>query len=382
MIRVCFAMPGVLPMLRRQPGVVYGGSELRAWRFTRGLAKRGFAVSLISFDEEDPPGDAIGLVTLIGPRAAGYWSGLFRRRAKGAEGAQITAWERANADVYVVFGASDYSANLAAWCEAGHRALVLVAGSDLDFSLEYRPTNTAINPCGSRCDRCYTAVSKASVIVVQTELQRRLARERFGRDVQIITNPIELPPLEPPPLERYVLWIGKSDRLKRPEIAVEVARRCPGIPFRLIVNRVDGPMLEGLRAGAPSNVSVLESIPPAEMRQQYLGAFALLNTSVIEGFPNAVLEAGSFGVPLLSLSVDPGEIIAREGGGATADGDVDALAAFVRRYHAEPEIASAAGRRLQDYIRRNHEASARIAEFSDLILRLASNKERHARGIA
>jgi glycosyltransferase involved in cell wall biosynthesis len=365
---ICFAMPGVVPMLDGR-GTVYGGSELRAWRFASGLADRGHTISLISFEDYELPAAVIGATRLIRQPALKSRRRWFsRRRETDGRGAYETAWAYADADAYVVFGVAEYSAMLASWCRRRGRPLVLLSGSDLDFSAEYRPDNTSLNPYGSRCNICYEAVMTATVIVVQTEKQRRLARERFGRDVRVIANPIEQPsvPLEPAS-RRNILWVGKSDAIKRPELACAVARLCPDVAFRLIVNRVGDGAFERLLAQAPSNVTIIECVRPADMHQEYSMAFALLNTSLLEGFPNSVLEAGSFGVPLLSLSVDPDEIISREGGGALADGDIAELAALVRRYHADSAMAQAAGRRLQHYVRQHHEASARIDELADLI---------------
>jgi glycosyltransferase involved in cell wall biosynthesis len=366
--QICFAMPGVVPMLDGRR-TVYGGSELRAWRFATGLAERGHTISLISFEQDELPAAVVGAIRLIRqPALKPRRSRFFRRRKADALGDYETAWEYAGADAYVVFGAADYSAMLASWCRRQGRPLVLFSGSDLDFSAEYRPDNTSLNPYGSRCYLCYDAVMTATAIVVQTEKQRHLARERFGRDATLIANPIEMPS---PPVEsatrRHILWVGKSDAIKRPELACAVARRCPDVAFRLIVNRVGDGAFERLLAEAPANVTIIDCVRPSDMHREYSMALALLNTSLLEGFPNAVLEAGSFGVPLLSLSVDPGEIISREGGGALADGDIATLAELVRRYHIDPVLAQAAGRRLQNYVRQHHEASARIDELAELV---------------
>jgi glycosyltransferase involved in cell wall biosynthesis len=365
---ICFATPGVVRMLDGR-GTVYGGSELRAWRFASGLAERGHTISLISFESYELPAAVVGAVRLIRqPALKLRRSRFFRRRETSAFGDYEVAWEYANADVYIVFGVAEYSAMLASWCQRKGRPLVLLSGSDLDFSAEYRPDNTALNAYGSRCNLCYDAVMMATAIVVQSKKQGHLARERFGRHTTLIANPIELPFSEvDPAARRNILWVGKSDAIKRPDLAFAVARLCPDVPFRLIVNRVGDGAFERLLAQAPANVTIIDCVRPADMHREYSTALALLNTSLLEGFPNAVLEAGSFGVPLLSLSVDPGEIISREGGGALADGDIATLAALVRRYHADPVLAQAAGQRLQAYVRQHHEASTRIAELAAVV---------------
>jgi hypothetical protein len=69
--RVTFVTPGVLPLLREKEGTVYGGSELRAWRFARGLADIGFDVSIVSFDNESVPPDLLGPVAIVMPTRHG-----------------------------------------------------------------------------------------------------------------------------------------------------------------------------------------------------------------------------------------------------------------------------------------------------------------------
>ena len=45
----------------------------------------------------------------------------------------------------------------------------------------------------------------------------------------------------------------------------------------------------------------------------------------MEGFPNIFIEAWACGVPVLSLHVDPGGVIKKEGLGEIADGNINTL---------------------------------------------------------
>lgn len=366
MPRVCFVTPGVLPMLRGREGTVYGGSELRAWRFARGLADLGFDVSIVGFDHEAVPADVLGPVSIVGPATSSGWFGGFRRiLGKQAAAPQNAAWRAAEADIYVAFGAADYNADLAEWCLANNRPFLLIAGSDIDFSVDYRPDNPSRTSWGHRCDRCYDAIVKASSIVVQTGTQRRLLKENFGRDARIIANPIPIGEAADSSLPRkHILWIGKAVSNKRPDLALAVARACPSIPFRVIANKVDERSFRELLEDAPANVVILESVRPSELHNEFAGAIALLCTSELEGFPNTFLDAGCFGVPVLSLGIDPDGMITREGGGVVTNGDLAALTMAAQEYAGNPALARDAGKRLHNYVRLRHEATARFAELS------------------
>ena len=224
MPRVAFVTPGVLPLLRGKEGTVYGGSELRAWRFARGLADIGFDVSIVGFDDEPVPTDLLGPISIVTPPTSPAWLAGLRRILGTVGAAQSAPWRAADADVYVAFGVAEYNAALAEWCQANNRPFLLFAGSDADFSADYRPGNEARNLWGSRCDRCHDSIKSATTIVVQTETQRRIAKERFGSDAEVIANPV-LMTSSPPDgvIGARFLWIGKAVDNKRPELALTVA---------------------------------------------------------------------------------------------------------------------------------------------------------------
>jgi len=356
-------------MLRGREGTVYGGSELRAWRFARGLADLGFDVSITGFDDEAVPADVLGPVSIVGPSRAPSWSTRLRSRISGkSQPAQETPWQNADADVYVAFGAAEYNADLGEWCRAKRRPFLLFAGSDADFSEDYRPGNSARNIWGSRCDRCYDSIQLASKLVVQSRTQERVAGDRFGRDAIVIANPVVMATARSVDvIGDAFLWIGKAVDNKRPELAFAVAEACPDQFFVMIANDVGNGLFEKLTNEKPPNVELIASVPPTQLDQYFSRARALLCTSDFEGFPNTFLDAGRSGVPVITLRVDPDGVIARERGGFSAQGDFNELVQAVKRFAAESEVAIDAGKRLHDYVKREHEASARVMELAEVL---------------
>src|SRR5690606_2664145 len=123
MKKICFATPGVVAMLHQGSGAVYGGSELRALRFAKGLARRGFDVSMVapvSTSASTLRDSGIALVRDESSRVPAALRWLISRPVSLS-----SAWEVANADLYISFGASDYSADLADWCRNAGRRMLL-----------------------------------------------------------------------------------------------------------------------------------------------------------------------------------------------------------------------------------------------------------------
>jgi glycosyltransferase involved in cell wall biosynthesis len=90
---------------------------------------------------------------------------------------------------------------------------------------------------------------------------------------------------------------------------------------------------------------------------------ALVSTSPMEGFPNVFIEAWACGLPVLSLHVDPGNTIAKEGLGFAAGGNMDKLIEAMDNLDNTDSFAFMS----KHYIKRIHELNpARIAELNTI----------------
>ncbi len=100
-----------------------------------------------------------------------------------------------------------------------------------------------------------------------------------------------------------------------------------------------------------------------------------INTSHIDNMPVAVVEACAMGIPVVSTSVGgvPDLLTDGQTGLLTPDGDVDSMAAAIRRLCSEPALAA----RLSEGGRRLAERSAweRVRlEWEDLFASLAPRR--------
>lgn len=168
------------------------------------------------------------------------------------------------------------------------------------------------------------AVHRADAVISQTE---RLAREgaRFFRtdhDVIFAPNPVALPD---PPVEKddhpLILFLGRFDRQKQPEVFFELARELPECEF-VAAGRASDPELDRdlrRRYGAIENLQLPGLVTGPTKDELLRRTWILCNTSLREGLPRSIQEGLSYGTALLAR-VDPDRLVTRFGS-HVPDGD-------------------------------------------------------------
>jgi len=149
---------------------------------------------------------------------------------------------------------------------------------------------------------------------------------------------------------------------------LEVARRCPKRRFVLIMNRHDERLFDEYCRDCPGNVTIVPQVPWRRMDHYYRHADWLMNTSNREGLPNAFLQSGLHGVPVVSLNADPDGLLARQGGGVCAGGAVDRLVETLQRISVQSPEYQRMSRRIREQVLLAHGAEARCRELSSVLL--------------
>ena len=104
-------------------------------------------------------------------------------------------------------------------------------------------------------------------------------------------------------------------------------------------------MLDDLRA--TPNIQYLGQVAPDKAQQVIADAGLLLSTSDVEGFPNTFVQAWSSGTPVVSLKVDPDQIISKSDLGVVT-GNCERAKAAIEALMKSP------GRRQEMAIARQH----------------------------
>jgi glycosyltransferase involved in cell wall biosynthesis len=434
---ICFYRSNVAALVSDTPVCAMGGADLRAWEFARRLATRQeFRVSFVVGDYGQPAvaeREGVAIRVLAEPwrgRVATayrqYQRALRRLSLRGStsfcgvkvdEGAssviahgysaaaalmKSVPWlvadrllrvvrpsepaprfdpllSAADPDVVVCFGATPDSAYL---IEASRRAripsvLCITGDSQLRDDLGAGGSDSPSDR--ARLQRVNQSLAAATELAVQTEAQQRLVHERFGRRSHLVRNPTLATPSGPAVGTPAVLWVGRAELVhKRPDRIWEIARKCASIPFRVVLNPDFPGIWERLASDKPANVELIDRVPAHEMGRYYASASLLANTSASEGFPNAFLQAASFGVPVISWEIDPDGFLDRHGCGICCGGNADKMAAEIARlWHGTGE-REAIGRRAREYVATYHDPERCTQQFADLLLSLTKEAAIHA----
>ncbi|NJN93625.1 MAG: glycosyltransferase family 4 protein [Anaerolineales bacterium] len=251
---------------------------------------------------------------------------------------------------------------------AGRRVkYIFLAGSDHDYSPKLKER---LKKKDLTAQPWAFAIEQATAHIVQSEHQAQLLHQHFARTATIVRNPINLKRVFPKQAQgQTILWVGRSDQIKRPKIALQLARCCTEFHFTLIMTLWEQNIFDDCMAEASTlpNVTLVPYVPYHEVERYFAGAKLLINTSVFEGFPNTFLQAGKYELPIVSLQVDPGEMLSRHSCGLLCNGNFEYLQKNVRQLMTTPTLYNDFSIRCLEYVRLYHEMDNIIDQYERAI---------------
>jgi glycosyltransferase involved in cell wall biosynthesis len=160
-------------------------------------------------------------------------------------------------------------------------------------------------------------VPDATVVVSRTLADHYLTK--YGRPTTYIPNGVVRPASVPPPRAiatrfglhggDYVLFVGRLVPEKAPDLLLRAFRRVPG-DLRLVVaggSSFTDRYTESLAATAGEDKRVLMPgyVYGETLAELYANAAAFVLPSLVEGLPLTLLEAASYGVPMVASAIGP-----------------------------------------------------------------------------
>lgn len=216
-------------------------------------------------------------------------------------------------------------------------------------------------------------IRNAHIIAGQTKHQSTILEKRFGRKCDAfipIGHPF--PECEPRKNEKItVLWLAHMKLLKQPEIFVNLARKfgkVTNVAFVMMGHPAKGEWFTLLmrKINALPNLTYLGRVPQEEVNRRLSDGHILVNTSRYEGFSNTFVQAWMRQVPVISLHVDPDNILVREGIGfhsLTFEGLCRDVALLIENREVRKEM----GKRARKYAYENHTVQKMVQRFTNLI---------------
>jgi len=206
-------------------------------------------------------------------------------------------------------------------------------------------------------------IKHADHIVAQSNWQKDLLEKQFGRTATVIPN------FHPEPVEIIykdrpikIVWVANLKHWKRPELFIRLASDLQGledVEFIMVGstaavrdNKWSEDLLESM--SKLPNLNYLGACSQDEVNAILAIAHVFVNTSRYEGFANTFIQAWMRRVPVVSLEVNPDNVLTRAGVGFFAQGDYEKLREQVNVLIHNDNLRNEIGCRAQEYALANH----------------------------
>ena len=365
--KICFVCQGGYPLISTNKNLKYvGGAELMQLLIGKEIVKKGFDTSFITYDEEGEKKPDFEKIKII--KTSPYKKNInFFNKIRFL----WKALKDANSEIYIQAGG--VLAIVAIFCYIKRRKYIKWIASDKNVILEGLDKKT---PFFLKIAH-YIDIKLAKLVIAQNDFQEQIIRNKFNKECIKIKNPIDIPKdiidFKEKNEKKNVLWVGTLRSIKQPKLYLKLARMMPKYNFKIIGGKADTEpelyykICEEVK-DIP-NVEFLGFIPYDKMHEYYKKSTVLVNTSEAEGFPNIFLEAWINYIPVVSLNVDPDEVICNNKLGfhsKTFKQMISDLDLILNDYNLRKDM----GMNARKYVEENHDLRKIADQFEKLILSL------------
>ncbi len=217
------------------------------------------------------------------------------------------------------------------------------------------------------------AVRAAAIVICQHEGQKKGFKTLFNRDAVVMPSMYMIPPesdIMPYEAREYVLWVGRLEVWKQPEIFIDLARHYPRERF-VLVNSSDTKEIRKYAHDVPG-LSIVGPVAFAAMDEYFKKAKVFVNTSRSEGFPNTFVQAAKNGVPIISLAVNPDSILEHYSMGNFAHGDTQRLTDDCALFLHNKKTWQEASENGYRYARERHDIQTVAEQYKTLFISLCA----------
>lgn len=360
-MKLCFVAPGRWSVdILHGDNAIYGGSESQLALLAAAMAQQGHQIDLIFGDGvSSAPTFSAGVRCIDAypswthPRSLLHFWSLLKELTPDL------IYTRLPSDFLWIIG-------LFTKLHPGSRFMYALGSDKLCNPWQFnRPKKWFHNPLYA------LGLRLADIVVVQHHGQHQLVKRYVNGRIVEIPNIVRLgSPMarNPDKMDIDIIWISQIRPMKQLSILLDVARELPNLQFTVVggfsdtINSHD--FVEQM--GDLRNLRYLGPQDHESVMRLLARSRVLVNTSAWEGFPNTMLEAWSLGVPVVSLQIDPGNVISREGMGFVSGGPGQ-MVLDIKRLVEDPQLNCILGEKGFEYVQRIHSIEAVCQAFNQAI---------------
>jgi len=354
----------------------FGGSEVQQYQLGKELVKdKNFEISFLVGDFYDGQPDA-ERVRVDGGVLTLYKTARCHGRNMFIDGVAdfwrlYRAIKKISADVYMIRGGGSLAGKVAFFAKKiFKKKFIYSSAHDRDSNLDFfREKPWYVNALFRY------ALRNANVVICQHKEQQGAFQKNFGitatviPSMYIVEDELQIGRWGS---REYILWVGRLIEWKQPEIFVRLAEKFPKEKFLLITNS-NASQFKNI-VNKISNLEIKEDVPFEDMDYYFKKAKVFVNTSSSEGFPNTFLQAAKNKTPVISLQVNPDEMLEKYQIGRCANGSFYKLSNDLAEILGNDLLWQTMSENAYHYAKKNHDINTVVREYKDIFRGLISKK--------
>lgn len=366
MKRICIVNLNVYCLFVPESGAPMGGAELDMYTIAKGLQNR-YDVSIITGDWGQRELESFDRIRIIRSFKLGGrgWCRFFR--------GIFLFWKsllRADADIYISSGAGPEIGIMAFFCKIRKRKFLYRTASIIDCNKEYIHSNGIRGLAYwyglENAHRIVTTVREHQEALIHSHpgLRNRISHINLGIFMEDRRGQ----------MKEGILWVGRCDALKNPEVLLEMAASLPQYLFVMICPRQNHNVeyFDSIKKQAESleNVSFFDFVPFKDIQPYFDKAKLFINTSDFEGFTYTLIQSGLAGTPVVYLNVNPDNLITERNIGYVAGGDTEKMISQMRALLDDVVNWQEKSENVYKYTKENHDINILSDQWDDLVKNL------------
>lgn len=301
--KICFIAPKAYPLFNESVKAVFGGAEVQLTMLAKELGLNSdYEVDFMVADYGQSDIEQYNDVTVW--KSLDFKSSLFKQFITF-----FYALKKIDADVYIQRTLSLFSGIIGIMCRIRKKKFVYMVAHDneVDGTHKLFQSNFLTTTLAN------LVFKKSDVIITQNSYQKSLL-EKKGIRTELFKSSYKIENVDRSDKAGYHLWVSRSDRWKRPELFIKLARELEDESFVMVCPKStdsNNVYYENLcrTANEVKNLKFIQYVPFSEIGNYFKNALTFVNTSTQEGFPNTFIQAAINKIPVVSLNVNPDNFI-------------------------------------------------------------------------
>lgn len=362
MKKICLISPGAFPLLKDLDELSFGGAELQFKILGSELSKRDFEVHFVVDDFGQPD-----FVYINGMHV----HKLAFRYLSGSKWYAFQDWCRfililwkIDAALYFLKTPRHLLGPMALFGMIFRKKIVFVGQSDSDVNRDLLKLEGKIS---------YLLYNLGMLGVDKVVAQNRFQLQGFVRNYKkrtyLIKNIAFLENYKEVPKKKFVLWVGNNSPNKQADKFLKLAECLPQYEFKMILSVTQKyPSDQNITNASAKlkNFEYLGCVPFKKIHVYFEEASLFVSTSLREGFPNTFLQAWKCRTPVVSLHVDPDEVIKRYGLGSIS-GCFEDFCEDVDLLMQNSILNQQIGNKCFDYVNVHHSVNSIMMQYTNIL---------------